>query len=829
MIGLIINRSGHRVHKEETSEVPHEMLAKRGRTGLNGGMPSRAIKALSVSDRVDTSLLEPDTYENFKDIDLILSCGDLPYYHIERLFQLYEVPLLYVRGNHDPRVEYGKSGPLYGPRGGIDLHNRVVYLNELILAGFEGSLPYKEGPFLYSQSQMWRFVLGMVPRLLWNKLIHGRYLDVVITHSPPYGIHDRDNNVHGGFKAFRWLIKVFQPTYFFHGHIHVYDEDQITETVIGNTKVINTYGHRKTILRPGQRHYTIKERAYIPSSSSAAEDFRDARRRGALESIWTTLTGSAKHLIQFQQVEDQLQYDQSYKLGLIDIPLDAIVGSVSRPKDFTRKFFPREAVDPGRWQQVKKGMNQSIQPIEVYQIDQAYFVLDGNHRVSVARQRGMTHIPGYVTKIESTIPLTPDDDINDLIIKNQQVRFRKETGLETLRPDLEFATSFPGGYQQLREQILTHQRILESRQRKGFNLEEAAENWVEEVYLPILQKISQSGLLRDFPARTPTDLYIWLTRYQEEISQRYGWEIQPEAALDSLAAAYSHRLVQRWRRMQRTIFPGSLVTSSGIGEWRRQHLLPRREGQIFSGILVALNGLESGWKALEQAMKIAEIETGRVAALHVRQSKNEDHPREEDFKTRFAGYSKGSDLDLKLHIEDGDLVKTLTQRALWNDLLVFSLEHPPGDRLSARLRSGIRTLIQSCPRPLLAVPGVTKMGRGLLAFDGSPKAIEALYLAAYLVEKRGIKLTLVCALEDSEKRINPLDSAREYLEARELQAEYITEIGSPAEVILQTKEDQDCDFMIVGGYGYQPVMELLFGSTLDALLRRSDVPVLICH
>ena len=338
-------------------------------------MPSRALKVLSVSDRIDSNLLERDTYERYKDIDLILSCGDLPYYHIEKLFQLYEVPVLYVRGNHDPRVEYGKSGPLYGPRGGIDLHNRVVVLNDLIFAGFEGSLPYKEGPFLHSQSEMWRNVLGMVPRLFWNKILYGRYLDVVLSHTPPRGIHDQETNVHGGYHAFRWLIKYFKQAYFFHGHIHVYTEDEIIETVVGRTKVINTYGHRKGLLRPGQRHYTLKEKPYIPSLADTAEDFRDARRRGALENIWSTLTGSANHLIQFQQVEEQLHYEHADKLGLVDIPLDAIVGSVSRPSDFTRKFFPRDAVDPGRWQRVKKVMDKAIRPIDVYQIDQAYFVL----------------------------------------------------------------------------------------------------------------------------------------------------------------------------------------------------------------------------------------------------------------------------------------------------------------------------------------------------------------------------------------------------------------------------------------------------------------------
>jgi len=792
-------------------------------------MPSRALKVLSVSDRIDSSLLEKDTYEKFKDVDLILSCGDLPYYYIENLFQLYEVPVLYVRGNHDPRVEYGKSGPLYGPRGGIDLHNRVVVLNDLIFAGFEGSLPYKEGPFLHSQSEMWRNVISIVPRLLWNRLIFGRYLDVVLTHTPPRGIHDQETNVHGGYHAFRWLIKFFQPAYFFHGHIHIYTDDEIIETVVGKTKIINTYGHRKGLLRPGQRHYSQKEKPYIPSLANTVEDFRDARRRGALENIWGSLTGSAKHLIQFQQVEEQLQYEHADKLGLVDIPLDAIVGSVSRPSDFTRKFFPREAVDPGRWQRVKKIMDQAIRPIEAYQIDQAYFVLDGNHRVSVARQRGMTHIPAYVTKIESSVPLTPEDDIEDLIIKNEQVRFRKDTGLEELRPDLVFDTSFPGSYQQLKDQISTHQLNLELRQHYPFTYFEAAENWVEDVYLPILQIVSQSGLLRDFPEHTPTDLYIWLTQFQKEISQQYGWQIEPAAAVDSLAAAYGNRLAHRWQRLRKRLFPQAAPPLSEIGDWRRIHLMPRKEGRIFSAILVALTGRESGWIALEQAITIADIEDSNIAAIHIDEEDAGHTMNDQKLKADFRNLTRNHNLKAKLYFEDGEVLDILTQRAVWNDLLIFSLEHPPGDHLAARLKSGVRALVQSCPRPLLAVPAVTKMKHGLLAFDGSPKATEALYLAAYLADKWKIKLTVVTAPENSAVRINPLDKAREYLTARNIEANYHSEIGQPADVIMDIQGTRECDFLIVGGYGYQPMMEVLFGSTLDALLRRSDVPILICH
>lgn len=793
-------------------------------------MPSRALKVLSVSDRIDSQLLEKDTYEIFKDIDLILSCGDMPYYHIEKLFQLYEVPVLYVRGNHDHRVEYGKSGPLYGPRGAIDLHNRIVVLNDLIFAGFEGSLPYKKGPFLYSQQEMWRYVLGMVPRLLWKKIIYGRYVDVVIAHSPPFGVHDKDSNVHGGYKAFRWLIKTFKPAYFFHGHIHVYSNNETVESILDQTKVINTYGHRKGMLRPSQRHYTPKEKPYYPSLANTAEDFRDARRRAALENIWSTLTGSSKHLIQFQQVEDQLQYEQSQKLGLVDIPLDAIVGSVSRPNDFTRKFFPREVVDPDRWQRVKIKMDQQIHPIDVYQIDQVYFVLDGNHRVSVARQRGNTHIPAYVTKIKSTLPLTPDDDFEDVIIKNQQVHFRKDTGLDRLRPDLEFATSIPGSYQKLRDQITSHHLNLEIQHHYPYTSEEAAESWVEEVYLPLLQTVSQSGLLRDFPARTPTDLYIWLTQYQKELSRQYGWEIKPAAAVDSLVAAYGNRLVHRWKRLKKKFFPQAAPQSGEIGDWRRHHLMPRKEGQIFSAILVAHNGTEGGWKALEQAFTIAKIEGSSIAALHVvRDPFDPAADNLRDLRTEFRKKSEGQNLEAKLYVEGGEVLETLTQRAQWNDLLVFSLEHPPEDRPTARLRSGIRSLVQSCPRPLLAVPAPSAMKHGLLAFDGSPKATEALYLAAYLAEKWAIQLTVVTAPENSAVRSNPLHKAREYLTARNIEASFISEIGSPAEVILENKKTQGCDFLIVGGYGYQPVMEVLFGSTLDALLRQADVPVLICH
>jgi nucleotide-binding universal stress UspA family protein len=121
------------------------------------------------------------------------------------------------------------------------------------------------------------------------------------------------------------------------------------------------------------------------------------------------------------------------------------------------------------------------------------------------------------------------------------------------------------------------------------------------------------------------------------------------------------------------------------------------------------------------------------------------------------------------------------------------------------------------------------MKHALLAFDGSPKATEALFLAVYLAEKWSIQLTVVSAIDDSQTKSSPITQARKYLETREIHANLTEQVGPPSDVILQTMEEQKCDFIIVGGYGYSPIVEVLLGSTLDALLRLSKKPILICH
>ena len=206
------------------------------------------MKILCISDKVEDLVYSTRAKDRFEDIDLVISCGDLPYYYLEFITDALQKPVYYVRGNHANKVEYSSAGPKTEPMGCIDLDRRVVNLGGLLIAGFEGSLRYKPGPFMYSQGQMWMHVLRMIPQLLLNRIRYGRYLDILVTHAPPFEVQDRNDLPHQGFKAYRWFLNVFKPALHFHGHIHLYANNDPWMTTFGHTRVINAYGFREVVV-----------------------------------------------------------------------------------------------------------------------------------------------------------------------------------------------------------------------------------------------------------------------------------------------------------------------------------------------------------------------------------------------------------------------------------------------------------------------------------------------------------------------------------------------------------------------------------------------------
>ena len=203
------------------------------------------MRILSLSDVVDPFLYSPALIRRCGNIDLLISCGDVPLDYLEYVSSMLGVPLYFVHGNHvrEKDVDEGKDQNKFAV--GTNLHLRVVrHHSGVLLAGVEGSLRYRQGQHQYSQSEMWMNVLSLVPALIRNRILYGRYLDIFVTHAPEWRIHDEDDLPHRGIKAFNWLIRTFQPAFHLHGHIHVYRPDVITETKVGKTRVINTYGYK---------------------------------------------------------------------------------------------------------------------------------------------------------------------------------------------------------------------------------------------------------------------------------------------------------------------------------------------------------------------------------------------------------------------------------------------------------------------------------------------------------------------------------------------------------------------------------------------------------
>jgi uncharacterized protein len=177
------------------------------------------MKILTVSDEVKKSFFKEDTLkEKCRGIDLILACGDLPPYYLEYLVNRLSVPLYYVPGNHDDKYFQPSKGRDFFIKGCENLDQRVIVFKNLLIGGLAGSFRYKNGKFLYTEEQMHRKILRMYPYLLFNKIRYKHYIDIMITHAPPFGINDEKDLAHRGFKEFLTFMRRYYPAYLIHGH-----------------------------------------------------------------------------------------------------------------------------------------------------------------------------------------------------------------------------------------------------------------------------------------------------------------------------------------------------------------------------------------------------------------------------------------------------------------------------------------------------------------------------------------------------------------------------------------------------------------------------------
>lgn len=566
--------------------------------------------------------------------------------------------------------------------------------------------------------------------------------------------------------------------------------------------------------------------------NTAVADFKRARKKAAMQQMLTRLTRKPNDLLAYEDIRQQLQENQAVELGTQEIPLSAIVGSVGRYKDFTRDFLPKNDSDEERWVGVKTAVMDMVgmPPIDVYKVGDVYFVIDGNHRVSVARELGTKTITARVTEVPSRINISPNDDPDDIICKVRYAEFLEQTNLDSLRPEADLYMTFCGHYRQLIIQIEAYKQCVLAEAGEPIDDETAVCRWYDQQYLPVISMMRENGVMRNFPERTEADLYVLLSEKREEIMTSLGWEVEPDEAVSAIANEKQNQS-RFGGRLLKAIVPNELSDGPEPGQWRKFQL-SRNLDRLFADYLVALDGTEADWLMLDQVIKVAQRDHDRLLGLHVVSRQHEcDSEAVNQIRARFQRACLKAGLQGEFAVEVGDVADVIVKCAIWADLIVLGLEHLPDGRPLSRLGNKTSQIIQRCPRPILMVPNGAEcpMDNVLLGYDGSPKADEALFVAAYLKSRWSHSLTVVTVVTENTPP-EALAKARSYLEEQNIfDAEYVLKEKPIAEALLTTAVDNDINMLIMGGFGFRPLKHIVLGSTVDQILREFQHPILICR
>lgn len=551
------------------------------------------------------------------------------------------------------------------------------------------------------------------------------------------------------------------------------------------------------------------------NKSGYYQEFQSAHLRAKLQGVLARITGKSNELLSYEEVARKLKLQGRSDKGVQTIPVDAIVGSVGRYTDFTRTFLPRRAQDQERWANVKAVFDSAgLQPVEVYKVSEVYFVMDGNHRISIARQEGQKAIEAHVIELQTDIPLTPDVQADELIIKAEYADFLEQTGLNKTQEYIDLRITIPGGYQKLLDEICICGYQIEAQSQKECSLQDSAAAWYRDIYLPFAEAVRERGMMRWFPERTITDLYVWMSQHREELEKELGWSIRPEAAAEVVIQK------KNWR---------ATGAETKVGSWRKARLLNRYTEHLFRDILVPLGRDPENWQALEQALQIARRDNANIHGLHTLEKQEELSAAEvAALQGQFNQICEREKIQGALAIEVGAPTRKILERAALTDLIVMKIAHPPATGVKV-IASNIRTLIMRSSRPVLGVTErVSPFEHVLLAFDGSSKSQEALFVATYFAEQWQTKLSILTSPDDRVSNSSAQDFARNYLEFNEIEAEFITKKYS-VETLKSTAEEIRADLVVMGSYGGWFLKHITVGSSIDYMLRESQLPILICR
>lgn len=265
----------------------------------------------------------------------------------------------------------------------------------------------------------------------------------------------------------------------------------------------------------------------IPQAPALTDsEFEWSRVKGFFQRVLGSLSGQPQELLPFDEVREKLKLGGPIYRGVQDVPLDKIIGSVDRYQDFDRRFMPKQSHSENKWQRVNRAWyrEENLPPVMLYQVGEVFFVIDGHHRVSVARSHGQPTIEAEVRECRARVPLTPDIDADALERLGDRVDFLERTRIDVLRPDSSLETTLLGGYDRLLEHIAVHRYYMGVEQGREIPEDEAVIHWHDTLYEPVARLAEGSELLAELPGRTSTDMYLWVMDHLHYLRSRAGGE-----------------------------------------------------------------------------------------------------------------------------------------------------------------------------------------------------------------------------------------------------------------------------------------------------------------
>ncbi len=291
----------------------------------------------------------------------------------------------------------------------------------------------------------------------------------------------------------------------------------------------------------------------------ANEDFMRALKKAKLQTLLSRLQMERTELLSFYDVKELIKPKRQSYRGIKPIRVDRIIGSEGRYKDFNKAFFPKKSMLKGRWESISKAHLQMVDlpAISVYKIGDAYFVRDGNHRVSVAKTLGVEFIDADIVELDAEISLEPgmtDKQLREKVIAYERKRVLETTSIANMIDMNSIVFTASGRYTEMLHHINVHKYYINETKTKEISFEEAAKSWYRNVYYPIVEAVKEQKLLSKFPGRTSGDLYMWIVKHWNRLKDETGKDVHPSDASKDFAEQYKLQPIRRFFDWVKNIF-----------------------------------------------------------------------------------------------------------------------------------------------------------------------------------------------------------------------------------------------------------------------------------